>query len=93
MSLCGDELIHPVGRTLGLVCLLINIFIPGIGTIVHAVSGPQGDPHQTKKVIFGIVQFFTAFLLFGWIWSIIYGVKIFNRADSAQNSGYMVQPR
>uniref|UniRef100_A0A914CE32 Uncharacterized protein n=1 Tax=Acrobeloides nanus TaxID=290746 RepID=A0A914CE32_9BILA len=69
-----------------MVCLFLNVFIPGLGTIISGVSAlcmgqPRVNAKEGRKVItlivnlvVGISQFFTiTFLLVGWFWSIAWG--------------------
>ena len=73
---CDDHSINEMDKNMALVCLILNIFIPGIGTIINGATG-----HNHVGIVYGILQFFlTGFFLIGWVWSIIYGVKIVNRS-------------
>jgi TM2 domain-containing membrane protein YozV len=69
---CPEETINPTNTVMGIVCLVLNIFFPGIGTMVNGCLGV----HCSTGIIYGILQLLTAPLLIGWIWSIIYGIKI-----------------
>ena len=75
---CPDEAIHRIDPTMAIVCLLLNIFIcPGLGTMVHACMGHDAG----QGIIYGLLQFLTTpFFLVGWIWSIVYGVKIVQKS-------------
>ena len=55
---------------IAIILLIINIIFPGIGTVVMAFIGG----FKPKTLIVGILQFFTAFLIIGWIWSIWWGI-------------------
>lgn len=55
---------------------IVNIFFPGIGTIINAVACGSVN---TTGVIIGIVQILTCWLLLGWIWSIIWGWFIYEK--------------
>ena len=78
--MCDEHDIHPIDKTMAIVCLLLNTLIcPGLGTIVHACMGP----HPAKGIIYGILQFaFTWVFLIGWVWGIIYGVNIVKKSSS-----------
>ena len=76
---CPDEAIHPIDHTMAIVCLLLNIFLPGVGTIVHACMGTNSGP----GIIYGILQILTTGFFIGWIWSIIYGVKIVGKSGKS----------
>src|SRR5688572_20431783 len=63
-----------------LLCLVINVFAPGLGTIV---SGVIGDRPLIGR---GIAQFLLTFaLLAGWIWAIVTGFQLVQNAKWAEN--------
>ena len=69
---CPIEDINPVSQPIAIVCLVMNVFFPGIGTWINACLGENTAP----GVLYGFLQILTAPLLFGWLWAIIYGIKI-----------------
>ena len=52
--------------------LILNIFFPGVGTMINGCLGPRRGP----GILYGFLQLLTAALLIGWVWSIIYGLRI-----------------
>ena len=61
---------------LALAVLILNIFLPGIGTIVMGcVSNNSGS-----WICIGICQMFLTFLIIGWIWAIITGIMCVSNA-------------
>lgn len=60
----------------GIVCLVLNILLPGTGTLVAA-----GNQEDKKYLIFGIVQLLTALIVVGFLWSIVTGVMIFVKSE------------
>ena len=80
---CSEEDINITNPFMATACLILNIFLPGIGTIVNACSGVQICP----GLLWGILQILTAPILIGWIWSIFYGIQIVEVAGKAR---YMV---
>ena len=54
------------------------IFFPGVGTIIVSFLGE----HRIigEQLLIGVIQFVLAFLLIGWIWSIVWGVLILQKA-------------
>ena len=83
--MCGDEhSINVVSPGMATVCLVLNIFFPGLGTIINGLSGHKVCP----GVLFGFLQFFlTPLFLVGWIWGIVYGVRIVGVANK-HHDGY-----
>ena len=59
---------------MGLFVFLMNIFWAGSGTIIAGII--VGGDKVKNNVIVGILQWFTAFILVGWIWSVIVGYSI-----------------
>lgn len=60
-----------------IVILILNIFFPGIGTII---MGCAGNTNTGSWICIGICQILLAVFLVGWIWAIVVGVNCMNRA-------------
>ena len=74
---CEDALFTAIPVKLALLCFVLNLFpLPGLGTLVHAHFGSHGDNLKVRRCIIGVAQFILAFLIFGWLWSAIYGLRI-----------------
>ena len=65
-----------------LICFILNIFLPGIGTLVAAFFCDDDDV-LTFNGISALLQFITAICIVGWIWSIIWGYLIYERSQGA----------
>jgi len=65
----------PVG--LALAVLILNVFFPGIGTMV---MGCNSGAYAGSWICIGICQMFLCFILIGWIWAIITGIICLSRA-------------
>jgi hypothetical protein len=52
--------------------LILNIFFPGIGTMVLGCLVPKNG---CMWVCIGFAQFFLAMFIIGWVWAIIVGVQ------------------
>lgn len=86
-SSCPDA--NPlVNTTDALAVLLLNIFIPGVGTMLAAYRGKDG--FNCKACGFGVAQMITAVVLAGTIWSIIQGVQIYSKSNNYYGSGTVV---
>ena len=59
---------------LGLLVFILNIFWPGLGTIIAGLK--VGGDKVGNNICVGLLQWFTAFLFIGWIWSIVVGYTI-----------------
>jgi hypothetical protein len=60
--------------TQAIICLVINIFVPGIGTIVGGVMG------QKPLIGRGIAQLLLSIIIVGWVWGIVTGVQLLQNA-------------
>ena len=60
-------------------CLILNIFIPGIGTMI---AGCLGDPNSWSKtqIVVGLFQMLLAVYIIGWIWAIYWGYLLVTRS-------------
>ena len=75
------DLITSIPRLPGVwpyVCFVLNILIPGIGTMICSCVGFPEKYSKTQLTI-GIVQMLTAVYLIGWIWSIWWGWLMLKR--------------
>eukprot|EP01095_Lingulamoeba_sp_RSL-Kostka_P012858 TRINITY_DN5182_c0_g1_i1.p1 TRINITY_DN5182_c0_g1~~TRINITY_DN5182_c0_g1_i1.p1 ORF type:complete len:132 (+),score=2.09 TRINITY_DN5182_c0_g1_i1:45-440(+) len=71
----ANKWIPKVKKPYHIVCFVLNIFIPGSGTIIAAIM----DKMDWVNIVFGIIQFLTFIIILGWIWSIIWGYAIYAR--------------
>ena len=82
---CSDEVIQPIDTSMAIVCLILNILVmPGLGTMIHACM----TPNPGQGIIIGLLQLLLSpFFLIGWIWGIVYGVRIYTRSAEKANRG------
>ena len=52
-----------------------NIILPGVGTCISACLADRYVSNKTQLIV-GVFQFLTAYIIFGWIWSIYWGYLI-----------------
>ena len=56
-------------KMMALICLIVNLIVcPGLGTMIAGVI--RGDEYMMPGIVIGLLQFFTAMFLVGWIWAI-----------------------
>ena len=88
MTLCSGSVVQTLKSPMHIVCLILNIFLPGWGTMVSAFScvhAPIKVDGEVQKCCScgtfsdGMIQFYLFPLLFGWIWSIIFGIAIYKK--------------
>ena len=60
-------------------CFLLNIFLPGIGTILASFINENPNEFFCFNFFFGIFQLLTSVLLIGWLISIFWGFCIWKR--------------
>ena len=57
------------------IVMFLNCIVPGTGTILAACIADRYAANKTQLIL-GMFQFMTAPFIFGWIWSIYWGVLI-----------------
>jgi len=65
-----------------LTVFIINLFWPGLGTCIAGVWAKE----ETSCMGCGMLQMFLSIFIAGWIWSIISGVRIMEKAKSNQSA-------
>ena len=74
---CCKASVVKLDHKLATVCLVCNIAFPGVGTMVSACAG---DDFKCMTLVNGLIQFFTSWLIFGWVWSIVHGLWIYKES-------------
>lgn len=64
-------------KGLALILLLLNIFIPPLGTFLLACVGDHFRPTQ---LLVAILQLLLLGVLVGWIWAVYWGILIMDKA-------------
>ncbi len=57
------------------VCLVVNIIIPGIGTIIAGIVGAE------RTIGRGIAQLLLSIIIVGWIWGLVTGIQLMINAS------------
>lgn len=78
--MCDIKDIHPLEPNMGIVCLVLNVIACPLGTWIHACLGPNPG----RGIVIGILQLLLMFVFVGWVWGVIYGVRIYQ--SSVNNS-------
>ncbi|XP_072907611.1 protein SPEC3-like [Hemitrygon akajei] len=92
-----------MSRPMAVTCLLLNIIVPGTGTILAGFTlvccsdpgTPTGSRSSDERLALfclnvwvGVSQLFTVpFLLVGWLWSIVWGIMMINLSYEQTNAG------
>lgn len=63
-----------VDKNSALLCLVINILLPGVGTIAGGVLGNK------PMIGRGIAQLLLSILIVGWVWAIVTGIQMLHNA-------------
>ena len=82
MGSCQASVVK-VQEPMHIVCFILNIFLPGVGTIISAFMGSDGL--NTSALVFGLLQFFLAWTLVCWIWSIVHGWWIYEKSSTGSS--------
>ena len=59
--------------------LILNIFFPGIGTIA---AGCYDKSNRGEYIKYGIMQLLTACIIVGWVWAIIFSIKLLDNVKN-----------
>ena len=63
-----------VNKIVAAISAVLNVILPGLGTILTACFDEENV--SKTQISVGVIQFFTSFVLIGWIWSIYWGYLI-----------------
>lgn len=74
-----DKFVVNCGKDWGLINLVLNIVLPGVGTIISSFQ--QDGELNLGALIIGILQLVLAWMVIGWIWSIIHGALIYKKSE------------
>ena len=74
LGACAESYVE-LEHSTAVVCLVLNCipFLAGVGTMISACMGSQ---FNCTALVFGLLQWILEFLLVGYIWSIIHGIKL-----------------
>lgn len=61
--------------------LLVNLVLPGLGTIVGGILG------EKPLIMRGVLQFVLAIIVVGWIWAIVTSLQTLQNAVWAEEHG------
>mmetsp|Transcript_37504 Transcript_37504/g.43109 ORF Transcript_37504/g.43109 Transcript_37504/m.43109 type:complete len:154 (-) Transcript_37504:69-530(-) len=75
---------QPTNIIVAIISLILNIFIPGTGTILNGFMGPMID---FIEVGIGAIQLITAICIIGWVWSILWGIIFILRSKPLGGGG------
>ena len=62
------------------IMLALNIVLPGIGTMIAACMGSRYASDKTQ-ITLGFFQLLTWAAIFGWAWSIYWGILIVQKSE------------
>ena len=75
---CCKEYVVKLPKNTALILMIVNIILPGIGTMI---SGCLVKKIQCNVILIGLLQLvLVPVLLIGWIWSILHGIWLFQKA-------------
>ncbi len=73
---CPDSSINRTSTGVAYFCLCLNIFLPGVGTMINSCAGTFSG----SGFCYGLLQLLLFWTIAGWIWSIIYGLEIVRKS-------------
>ena len=77
---CAQAIVK-VDEPMHIVCFILNIFVPGCGSVISAFLDKNGM--NSNALIFGLIQFFLSWTIICWIWSIMHGWWIYEKSTSS----------
>ena len=88
-TVCDGSRICILNSPWHLIALILNIVLPGTGTMLSAATclhvrnlttmvNGQRQVCLGSVVCDGLLQFFLAPILIGWVWSVLFGLQIYN---------------
>lgn len=72
------DTIQPVKKGWATILLILNIFFPGVGTLLNAI---MGSGIKVTGLMIGGLQLLLSAGLIGWLWSIYWGVLMYEKAS------------
>ncbi|CAI2385268.1 unnamed protein product [Moneuplotes crassus] len=75
---CIESVVHVPGIW-GYVILILNIILPGVGTIITSFMARTG--FAKFQFVCGVFQLLLAITLIGWLWSVWWGCLIISKND------------
>ncbi|CAD5115550.1 DgyrCDS4514 [Dimorphilus gyrociliatus] len=95
-SQCTKLTFAPMPLSVAVICLILNIIIPGLGTLLEAVClccfTKNFSPKEKifgffTNVFIGLLQMaLVPLLCIGWIWSILWGVALIGASNTEYNN-------
>jgi hypothetical protein len=74
-----EKTVVRVSSPFHIVIFVLNIFFPGVGTIMSAFFDEEGI--NNSALVWGVLQLLTTFLIIGWCWSIYHGYLIYKKSS------------
>ena len=72
-----EQSVVKVDKPWGLLLFIVNILLPGVGTIVSSFMDRR---FNGLACLFGVLQFLFCLTIICWIWSIWHGYMIYNKS-------------
>lgn len=85
LVMCEGSQVYTLASPMHIVCLILNIFLPGWGTMIsasactHATEDKKSSRCSCGTFTDGMFQFYLSPVIFGWIWSIVFGIAIYRK--------------
>jgi len=73
--------VSKVDKPWHIIILILNIILPGVGTIIAAFMDERNDKNMVETLLIGVAQLLLSVFLVGWIFSIVWGYLIFQRSS------------
>ena len=94
------DMVHKVPKVhkfFAILFALINVILPGWGTMFAACFASVEETVSKSQVVIGLVQFLTSFALIGWLASIYWGYLLVKEAwhedEDTKGQQHLEQPQ
>lgn len=87
--ICGQQIPY-LDSTTALIILILNIIIPGLGTMLVGCLGRNAN--CVAWFLIGLAQDFLTAVCVGWIWSILTGLAIYKKSNEQPRNTVLLQP-
>mmetsp|Transcript_14445 Transcript_14445/g.17258 ORF Transcript_14445/g.17258 Transcript_14445/m.17258 type:complete len:102 (+) Transcript_14445:19-324(+) len=88
-QLLESSIVRADSSSKGLVLFVLNVLLPGTGTIMSSCMDSQRSQVNALALVFGVMQMTMSILVVGWLWSAFHGYAMY--IESCQQPSKIVR--
>lgn len=73
--------IQPVKAPWPFFILIVNLLLPGVGTMINSLLGMK---FNATTFFVGILQLLSSYVIVGWLWALWWSVLIINKSGASE---------